>query len=259
MQNQVQVFQNEEFGKVRVIEKDGQPWWVLTDVCKALGLSNPSIVAQRLDDDERLKVDPKSDLGSRSNTPVTIISESGLYATILRSDKPQARAFRKWITSVVVPSIRLHGAYISPDILRRMREDRAFADELLERLENAETKNQALTAHVKKLRPKARYCDVILQPPQAVPVSIVAKDYGMTATAFNRLLHELGVQYRVGRTWLLYKDLSDRGYTVSKTYQIGGEVTVHTCWTQKGRQFIYRLLSLCGILPCVETATDEAA
>ena len=98
---------NYEGSNVRMIEKDGEPWWVLTDVCKVLQLSNPSIVAQRLDDDER----SKSNLGRQGEA--TIISESGLYAVILRSDKPQAKPFRKWVTSEVLPSIRRTGSYTS--------------------------------------------------------------------------------------------------------------------------------------------------
>ena len=98
---------NYERRNVRMIEKDGEPWWVLTDVCKVLQLSNPTIVAQRLDEDER----SKSNLGRQGDA--TIISESGLYAVILRSDKPQAKPFRKWVTSEVLPSIRRTGSNTS--------------------------------------------------------------------------------------------------------------------------------------------------
>ena len=94
MQNSVQIFESEEFGKVRVVEKDGQPWWVLRDVCEALGLKNPAVVASRLDEDEK-GVSLIYTLGG--NQKLKVISESGLYAVILRSDKPQARAFRRWI------------------------------------------------------------------------------------------------------------------------------------------------------------------
>lgn len=96
--------------EIRTIEKDGEPWWVLSDVCKVLGLSNPSKVAQRLDEDERSNFE----LG-RQGTAI-IINESGLYSVILRSDKPEAKPFRKWVTSEVLPSIRKTGSYqIVPD------------------------------------------------------------------------------------------------------------------------------------------------
>ena len=94
--------------EIRTIEKDGEPWWVLSDVCKVLELSNPSKVAQRLDEDERSNFE----LG-RQGTAI-IINESGLYSVILRSDKPQAKPFRKWVTSEVLPSIRKTGGYQIP-------------------------------------------------------------------------------------------------------------------------------------------------
>ena len=105
MQKNIQIFESAEFGKVRVVQKDGQPWWVLRDVCKALGLRSANNVAVRLDEDEK-GVIPINTHGGKQNT--TVVSESGLYATILRSDKSQARAFRKWTTSEVIPAIRKH-------------------------------------------------------------------------------------------------------------------------------------------------------
>lgn len=99
--------------KVRTLTfETGQTWWVLKDVCEVLGLSNPSRVAQRLDDDEVSKFDPNSGLGSRSNEPVNIVNESGLYKIVLRSDKPEAKEFQRWVTHDVLPSIRMHGGYM---------------------------------------------------------------------------------------------------------------------------------------------------
>ncbi|MCI2158471.1 phage antirepressor [Bifidobacterium crudilactis] len=91
----------------------GLTWWVLKDVCDALNLSNPTMIAQRLDDDEQSKIDPKSGLGSVSNTPVNIVNEAGLYKIILRSDKPEAKEFQRWVTHEVLPSIRKHGGYMA--------------------------------------------------------------------------------------------------------------------------------------------------
>ena len=181
------------------------------------------------------------------------VTESGLYAVILRSDKPKAREFRKWITAEVLPSIRQHGAYITPETLDRMREDSGFAEELLERLAREHAKNGALMDYVDKLLPKARYYDTILRSERAVPATLIAKDYGMTTIAFNKMLHTLGVQYRVGQTWFLYKEYAGKGFTVTKTYAIDSKtVSVHTTWTQKGRAFLYDFLACYGILPEVE-------
>ena len=100
---------NYESSEIRTIQKDGEPWWVLADVCKVLELSSPHKVADRLEAEERNQNPVIDSLGRSQNT--TIINESGLYAVILRSDKPQAKPFRKWVTSEVLPSIRKHGSY----------------------------------------------------------------------------------------------------------------------------------------------------
>lgn len=106
--NDLQIFNNEEFGEVRTAVVNDEPMFCLIDICKALEMSNPTMVAQRLDDDERTKLD----LGRQGET--NFITESGLYAVILRSDKPNAKKFRKWVTSEVLPSIRKTGGYEIP-------------------------------------------------------------------------------------------------------------------------------------------------
>lgn len=106
--NDLQIFKNSEFGEVRTVTVNDEPMFCLTDICKALEMSNPTMVAQRLDEDERTKLD----LGRQGET--NFITESGLYAVILRSDKPNARKFRKWVTSEVLPSIRKTGSYNKP-------------------------------------------------------------------------------------------------------------------------------------------------
>lgn len=106
--NELQIFNNEEFGEIRTAVVNNEPMFCLIDICKALEMSNPTMVAQRLDDDERTKLD----LGRAGDT--NFITESGLYAVILRSDKPNAKKFRKWVTSEVLPSIRKTGSYNKP-------------------------------------------------------------------------------------------------------------------------------------------------
>jgi len=164
-----------------------------------------------------------------------------------------------WVCDEVLTSIRQHGAYITADTINRMRSDNAYAETLLKRLSAEHAKNNALMDYVDKLQPKAYYCDLVLQATTPMPVSIIAKEYGMSAVAFNKLLHELGVQYKTGGTWLLYKKYANCGYTVTKTYLIGDkEVSVHTCWTQKGKCFLYALLCWHGILPSAKSVFDEA-
>ena len=260
MQINIQVFENQAFGKVRMVEKDGEPWWVLKDVCGILGIENPSYVRTRLDDDEVGSFDLPHPQNPAKCLRMTCVSESGLYAVILRSDKPNARAFRRWITAEVLPSIRKHGAYITADILKQMQESTDFAEELFECLVVEYVKAGVLMGCVDALQPKAQYFDAVLQSPHALSVSVIAKDYGMSAFAFNKLLHELGVQYKIGGTWLLYKEYANCGYTVSKTYLVGDEeISVHTCWTQLGRLFLYELLKWYGIRPEAERVAESAA
>lgn len=106
--NELQIFNSEEFGEVRTVVLNSEPMFCLADVCRALEMSNPTMVAQRLDEDERTKLD----LGRQGET--NFVTESGLYAVILRSDKPNAKKFRKWITGEVLPSIRKTGSYGKP-------------------------------------------------------------------------------------------------------------------------------------------------
>ena len=257
MQNNIQIFENKELGQIRVVtDSNGQPWWVLKDVCVVLGIKNHKMTAQRLDGDEVSLTDLTDNLGRTQKT--TVISESGLYAVILRSDKPNAKTFRKWVTSEILPTIRKHGAYIQEEVLEQMRNSSEFADELIRRLSQEREKSEALLTHINKIAPKVRYTEIVLRCPEAVQTSILAKDYGMSAVAFNRMLHKLGIQYRVGKTWLLYAQHQGNGYTITNTYAKNGMVTlVHTCWTQRGRYWLYGLLKSKGILPEVESLGES--
>ena len=107
--NEIQLFNNPEFGEIRSVMVDDEPWFVLKDVCAVLEIGSPHKVADRLDEDERSQIPLTDSIGRKQDT--TIISESGLYTVIVRSDKPQATPFRKWVTSEVLPEIRKTGSY----------------------------------------------------------------------------------------------------------------------------------------------------
>lgn len=131
----LQIFNSDEFGEIRTIIKDNEPMFCLADVCKALEIINPSKVAQRLDEDERTKLE----LGRQGET--NFITESGLYAVILRSDKPNAKKFRKWVTSEVLPTIRKTGGYSKPMTTAEKIQLLAQGnEELNERVEEVESK-----------------------------------------------------------------------------------------------------------------------
>jgi prophage antirepressor-like protein len=242
MQNTIQIFQNEEFGTIEVIMIDGKPHFPATECAEILGYATPRHAVSR-----HCKGGTKrAVLTNGGEQEKLFIPEGDLYRLIIRSKLPAAVRFESWICDTVLPSIRQHGAYISPETLRRMRDDREFTSELLEA--------------ISQMQPKAQYFDAILQSPQAFPISLISKEYGMSAFAFNKLLHELGVQYRIGKVWLLYKEYANQGYTLTKTYLVGDkEVSIHTCWTMKGRLFIYDLLKYYGILPQAEYLFEDAS
>jgi len=279
-ENKIQVFTNKEFGEIRTVEIDGQPWFVLKDACDILGLSSPHKVAQRLDKDEKGRSSIPT-LGG--NQTLTVINESGLYAVILRSDKPNARAFRKWLTADVIPCIRKHGGYITEQLLEQLADCEAERDNFIKKLAQSQKQhlktvkdfkktiksvkediaelkeeNEILETCVEAILPKAEYCDIILQCENSIPVSIIAKGYGMTAIKFNRLLHKVGIQYKLSGTWLLYKKYDGCGFTETNTYRTdSGTAVVHTRWTQSGRRLIYDVLMSCGIFPDCEKYGED--
>lgn len=251
---------NYESSEIRTIQKDGEPWWVLADVCKVLDLSNPSKVADRLEPDEKANFE----LGLRGGA-TNCINESGLYAVILRSDKPQAKPFRKWVTSEVLPAIRKHGAYMTEQTLERALTSPDFLIELATQLkaEQAQRKQLETTVAVQnqqiaELQPKASYYDVVLNCKDLISIGKIAKDYGWSAQKLNEYLHQHGVQYKQGKTWLLYQKYAGMGYTSTKTHTYHGDdgtehaTDPHTYWTQKGRLFIYDLLKSDEIYPLIE-------
>lgn len=254
---------NWTFGEteVRTIERDGEPWWVLSDVCKVLELNSPHKVADRLEEDEKGR-NLIPTLGGEQE--MTIISESGLYSVILRSDKPQAKTFRKWVTGEVLPTIRKHGAYMTPDVLEQTIQNPDFMIGLVTELKAEQERRKAaeLTASVQsqqiaELQPKASYYDVVLNCKDLMSIGKIAKDFGKSAVWLNKWLHEKGVQYKQGDIWLLYQKYAEKGYTSTKTQSYpgnDGEVhsKVHTYWTQKGRLFLYSLLKENGFLPVIE-------
>ena len=176
-----------------------------------------------------------------------------MYSLIMSSKQPSAKRFKRWVTSEVLPTIRKHGAYATNGTLDEMLRNPKFAEELIRKLAEERKKNAVLEELAEELVPKALYCDFILQSKNAVPVSLIAKDYGVSAKAFNRLLYGIGVQYPIAGTWLLYQDYAGKGYTQTRTYLISEQTTaMHTCWTQKGRLFLYETLKSWGILPLIE-------
>lgn len=121
MENKLMIFENDAFGKVRTLNLNGEPWFVAADVCKALELGNPSMTVERLDDDEK-GISTIDTLGGKQR--MAIINEPGLYSLVITSRKPEAKAFKRWITHEVIPAIRKHGAYMTKSVLEQVLETR---------------------------------------------------------------------------------------------------------------------------------------
>lgn len=246
--------------EIRTILKDNEPWFVANDVCKVLEISNARDALNRLDEDERDDVGLTDTIGRMQIT--NIVNEPGLYTLILGSRKPEAKTFKRWITHEVIPSIRKHGIYATAPTIDRIIADPDYGITLLMELkaerkksEDLELANAVQRQQIAEMNPKATYYDLILQNKSTVKISVIAKDYGMSAKKFNALLNEYGIQFKQGNIWLLYQKYADQGYTQSRTYAVDAEKSVmYTYWTQKGRLFLYHTLKAKGILPLIEKA-----
>ena len=258
----VTVFQNRQFGEVRTIMRNGEPWFVAADVCRALEINNSRDAVTRLEDDERDTVVLTD--GIRGNPNVTVVNRPGLFSLVLGSRKPEARLFKHWITHEVLPALEKHGVYAinqlldNPDLLiaslQKLKAER-------ERANHAEELAAAQGLLIEEMEPKATYYDLVLSSTNAVPITMIAKDYGLSAIRLNQILHDLGVQYKLDGTWILYQDYANCGYTKTQTHAISEDKSViHTCWTQKGRLFIYDLLkNERDLLPLMERDEETTA
>lgn len=251
--NGIKVFEHEKFGKVRMVLIDGVPWFVGIDVAKVLGYRNISRDIKRHVDSEDYR-NYRNGSSEFNNRGVTVVNESGLYSLILGSAKNEAKEFKHWITSDVLPSIRKYGLYATAETLEKMICSPENVIQICTMLLNEQKKNKKLEADNAKLAEKCGYLDKILESKNAIPVTVIAKDYGMSAQVFNDLLHFLGIQYKLkSGTWVLYQKYADCGYTKSKTYQYDEDkTTVHTYWTQSGRLFLYNYLKKYGYKPVCE-------
>ena len=260
--NKVQIFNNDEFGSVRTLTINDEPWFVGKDVAEILGYSNPQKAIRDHVDTEDKTV---NDSFTVNGTKGLLINESGLYSLILSSKMPKAKQFKRWVTSEILPAIRKHGVYAvdevlaNPDMLisalTELKKERARSKELTNTIA---VKDQQIA----EMQPKASYYDLVLNCKDLVSISVIAKDYGWSARRMNNYLHEKKVQYKKGKIWLLYQKYAEKGYTSTKTQTYAGNdgnmhTSVHTYWTQAGRLFIYDLLKADGVLPTIERGESE--
>lgn len=197
--NELQIF-NYNGNEVRTVEKDGEPWWVLKDVCGVLDLSDTNKTAERLDVDELTRI---KFVSGGQNREMLCINESGLYNVILRSDKPEAKPFRKWVTSEVLPSIRRHGAYMTEQTLEQALASPDFLIKLATQLKEEKDKNKALQEVNSSLvvdnnimKPKAEYFDELVDRNLLTTFRETAKQLEVKEKEFIKFLIDKKYIYR---------------------------------------------------------------
>ena len=255
--NELQIFNHPDFGQVRTVTINDEPWFVGKDVARVLGYADENkAIAMHVDDEDKLNDKTALSLGQRGGW---FINESGLYSLVLSSKLPNAKKFKRWITTEVIPSIRKHGAYMTPDTMQRFIADPDFAIGLLTALKDEQEKSRALEAENEKqsqlladYEPKVQYLETILQSEGTMTTAQIAADYDMSAIQLNQILRDAGIQRKVNGQWILYRKYMGKGYTKSETINITRsdgrpDTKMHTRWTQKGRLMIHEVLTARGI------------
>lgn len=225
--NDIQIFSNEQFGQVRVITKDGEPWFVGKDVAGVLGYSDTNkAISMHVDIEDKLNDKMESRLGQRGGW---LINESGLYSLIMSSKLPSAKKFKKWVTSDVLPSIRKHGMYATDELINNPDLLIAAATKIKE--------ERAARLEAEKLR------DKLIHQNKLYTTSEIAKELGLkSANKLNQLLAEKKIQYKQNKTWLLYSKYADCGYvSIKQDILDSGHIIYDRKWTGKGRDFILNL------------------
>ncbi|WP_353419261.1 phage antirepressor (plasmid) [Staphylococcus delphini] len=247
---ELQTFNFEDL-PVRTLTVDDEPYFVGNDVAQILGYEDyRGAINKKVDAEDKLR--SQIDYAGQKRN-VTLINESGLYSLIFSSKLESAKRFKRWVTSEVLPAIRKHGIYATDSVIEQTIQNPDYIIHVLTEFKKEREGRLVAEQQVKELQPKATYYDLILQNKSLLSVTKIAKDYGMSARGLNKLLHELGVQYKQGDIWLLYAKYQDNGYTHTSTYPLDEERSkVTTKWTQKGRLFIYDLLKDNDILPTIE-------
>lgn len=224
MKNNLMIF---EGNNVEVFEFEGKVLFNPKDVAKCLDISDINSVVRNFNEKQKVKL-KNSDMHSThirklNNAGENFLTESGVYKLIFKSRKENAENFQDWVTDEVLPSIRKNGMYATDELLDNPDLLIAAATKLKEEREKNRILNEINAKQTKmigELQPRADYTDKILKNTGLVTISQIAKDYGMSGKALNKMLHELKVQYKQSQQWLLYKNYQDKGYTFSDTKEI---------------------------------------
>ena len=237
--NELQIFENPQFGEIRAIKQSGEPWFVATDVCQALEIANTTVALERLDEDERSKFN----LGRQGDT--WCVNEPGLYSLVLGSRKPEAKAFKRWITHEVIPSIRKSGGYIAGQ--ESMTADELMAKALMvaqKTLADREARLSVLTVENQIMKPKADYFDELVERNLLTNFRETAKQLEIGPKAFVSELIQRKYIYRDQRGKLMpYQPYVDSGlFEIKECFNDKTQWSgTQTMVTPKGRE-TFRLL-----------------
>lgn len=244
---------------VRTVWINDKPYFVGKDCAMAIGYSESSF-RNALKNHVKSKYKRECQINTPSGKQtMTVISEPGLYQLAGQSKLPNADRFQDWIYEEVLPSIREHGAYLTGATLEKTLTDPDYLVRLAMKLKDEHDSRLLAEKQVDELKPKATYYDKVLSNPSLMNITAIAKDYGYSGRSFNKLLHDLGIQYFQSGTWFLYAKYQNKGWTQSKTIPYknrksatGTGSTVQTKWTQRGRLGLYKELKKHGIVPMIE-------
>lgn len=251
--NELMIFSNEEFGEVRTVEINGKPYFMALDIARALGYSRPAdAISAHCKGSVKHRV-----LTNGGEQEAKFIPEGDIYRLLIKSQMPDAPRFESWVFDEVLPEIRKTGKYEGKQPPKTYLE-------ALEALVEAEKEKQkmaiemvAMSEKIEEMQPKITYLDKILESKDTMLVTQIAQDYGMSARGFNKMLHDLCVQHKVGGQWILYSKYQGNGYVHSHTHKYEKEdgrtgTRENTEWTQKGRLFLYNFLKEHNKLPLIE-------
>ena len=246
MKKEIQKFRNEQFGEIRtMVDEKGEPWFVGKDVAEKLGYSNTRDALKKHVEEEDKTTVAICDTGSNYKSQAVVINESGLYSLVLASKLPQAKAFKRWVTSEVLPQIRKTGGYIPlKDQEGRELSDLEIMCRAMEIMQKSIEQKEQLIAD---LQPKADYADEVLDSIDCMTMTQVAKGEGMTVHELTHLLLQKGIIYCQSGCYMLYAKYADKGLAAYRTHShrdlFGSMRTnIYLVWTERGRKFIHEII-----------------
>lgn len=264
--NELQIFNNEKYGEIRTSIINDEPYFMLADVCRVLEIVSPTRTKERLNKNGVHTMKVIDNLNRPQQA--TFINESNLYKLAFTSRKKEAEEFTEWVTSEVLPSIRKHGAYLTPDKIEEVLTNPDTIIRLATELkQEREAKQKALVAleqvnkELEEAQPKLTYYDTILNSVGTMTSSQIGADYGMSAIKLNKILNEQKLIKKVNNQWILYAKYQNQGLTESKTFDVEhGSIVgsyVSTRWTQKGRLKIHEILTKLGYVANVDKSINR--